>query len=83
MLGSHVAQLVEHGVFNARVVGSIPIGEQYENICTHYCKLLWIRVSAKLLKCQMLPEAVWSSVVSVATEDFYAICVSALGGPVL
>ena len=30
--------LVEHGASNARVVGSIPMGDQYDNVCTHYCK---------------------------------------------
>ena len=29
---SHVAQLVEHGACNAKIVGSIPTGNQYENV---------------------------------------------------
>ena len=29
---------------------SFPTGGTYENGCTHYCKLLWIRMSAKWLK---------------------------------
>ncbi|KAK6322226.1 hypothetical protein J4Q44_G00070180 [Coregonus suidteri] len=33
--GPCVAQLVEHGACNARVVGSFPTGRQYENVCTH------------------------------------------------
>ena len=45
-----MAQLVEHGACNVRVVGTIPTGDQYENVCTHYCKFLWVRVSAKLAK---------------------------------
>ena len=32
---------------NARVVGSIPTVDQYENVCTHYCKSLCISASAK------------------------------------
>ncbi|KAK6304131.1 hypothetical protein J4Q44_G00247170 [Coregonus suidteri] len=32
---SPVAQLVEHGTCNAKVVGSFPTGGQYENVCTH------------------------------------------------
>jgi hypothetical protein len=26
------------------------MGDQYENVCTHYCKFLWIQVYAKWLK---------------------------------
>ena len=47
-----MAQLVEHGTSNARVMGSIPTGDQYENVCTHYGKSLWIRASAQLIKCK-------------------------------
>ena len=43
MAGRDVAQLIEHGVCNARVVGLIPTGGQYKKIC----KSLWIRASAK------------------------------------
>jgi hypothetical protein len=44
---SRVAQLVEHGACNNRVVSLIPMEDQYNNVCTHYCTLLSIRVSAK------------------------------------
>ena len=40
---SSVTQLVENGTYNARAVGSIPLGgpvQTYENVCTHYCKSL-------------------------------------------
>lgn len=40
---SCVAQLVDHGACNAKVVGSVPTGE---NVCMHYWKPLWIKVSA-------------------------------------
>ena len=42
-----VAQLAKHGTCNARVVGSIPMGEQYKNVCIHNCNLHWIRALAK------------------------------------
>ena len=42
------AQLVERGACNARVVGSIPTGDQYENVCIHYFKSLWMRAPAKM-----------------------------------
>lgn len=47
MVRDNVARLVEHGAGNARVVGLNPMGDQYDNVCTHNCKLLWIRVSTK------------------------------------
>ena len=47
MVCDDVAKLVEDGICNVRVVGSIPMGDQYENVCTHYCKLLWIRGSTE------------------------------------
>lgn len=28
------------------------ITQKYENVCTHYCKSLWISTLAKLLKCK-------------------------------
>ena len=34
-------QLVEHGPCNARVVGLIPTGGHYENVCAHYIKQLF------------------------------------------
>jgi hypothetical protein len=34
-------------VGRASVVGSIPTEVQYENVCTHYCKLLWISLKWK------------------------------------
>ena len=40
---SCVAQLIEDGACNAKVVGLILIGDQYENVCPHYCKSLWIK----------------------------------------
>ena len=43
-----MAQLVDHGACNARVVGLIPMGYQYEKVkslCTHYCKALWYGAS--------------------------------------
>ena len=33
---SRVAQLVEHGACDARVVGAIPIGDQYEKSMNMY-----------------------------------------------
>ena len=45
--------LVEHGACNDRVVGLIPMVDLYENVCTHCCKLLWMRVSADWLKCTL------------------------------
>ena len=36
-----------------------------------------------VLVLMLLPEAVWNSVVNVATEDRWFLCASALGGPVL
>ena len=51
--GSHVAQLIEHGACNTRAVGSTPMGNQYKNVWTHYSKSLWIRASAKWLKCKI------------------------------
>lgn len=35
---SRVAQFVEHGGCNTRVVGSIAKGDQYENVWTQNCK---------------------------------------------
>ena len=49
--GGSAAQLVEHGACNARIVDSIPTGDQWVHVSTHYCKYLWIRVSLKLLTC--------------------------------
>lgn len=39
---SRVAQLVDHGACNGRVVGLSPTGYQYENVCSYYCELLWL-----------------------------------------
>ena len=47
LIWSCVPQLVEHGTFNTRVVGSIPTGDQDENVFTLYCMLFWIRESGK------------------------------------
>lgn len=44
---SLVAQLVEHGACNTRVVGLIPGTTHMQNVCMHDCKSLWIEVSAK------------------------------------
>ena len=43
LMWSRVAQLVELSACTTRVVGLIPTGEQYENVCTHS----WIRGSTK------------------------------------
>ena len=56
MAQSHVAQLVEHGACNSRVVGLIPTGTQYgdfkkyEHVCTHYCMLLSIQMTPGFLE---------------------------------
>ena len=46
-----MAQLAEHGAYNTRVVGSIPMGDQYEKVCIHYYKSLWIMSLSKKCIC--------------------------------
>jgi hypothetical protein len=33
---------------HAMLGGLIPTGDKYKNVCTHYCKLFWIRVFTKM-----------------------------------
>ncbi len=54
-----VAQLVEHGVSNAKIMGSIP-GESkswsnVETVTWMQCKSLWIKASAKC-KCKNIQK---------------------------
>lgn len=42
-----MAQLVEHGTCNSRILGSIPRATHMKNVCIHNYKLLWIKVSAQ------------------------------------
>ena len=66
--GPSVAQLVEHGACNARVVGLIPGTTHTKNVCTRDCKSLWIKASAKWHILLLLSSLNWSKGINNNTQ---------------
>ncbi len=56
--GFPVAQLVEHGVSNAKIMGSIPreskSWQNVETVTRMQCKSLWIKASAKCVNVNVM-----------------------------